>query len=72
MSCSFWNMRRRLRKQLGIERAVAEEKVIADIATAQEKVKEAKEEKAQQTEAPKTETKTVKKGGAKKNDNTTN
>ncbi len=35
MSCTFWNMRRRLRQQLGIERAVAEEKIVADIATAQ-------------------------------------
>lgn len=41
MSCSFWNMRRRLRKQLGIERAIEEEKVVADIATAHEEVKKA-------------------------------
>ncbi len=66
MSCSFWNMRRRLRRQLGIEREIKEEKVIVDIATAQKTV----EEKVKQTEAPKTETKTAKKGGAKKNDNT--
>lgn len=68
MSCSFWNMRRKLRQQLGIERAVAEEKVITDIATAQKEVKE----KAEQTKAPKTENKTAKKGGAKKNDETAN
>lgn len=68
MSCTFWNMRRRLRQQLGIERAVAEEKVVTDIANAQ---KEAKE-KVEQTKAPKTENKTAKKGGAKKNDETAN
>ncbi len=68
MSCTFWNMRRKLRQQLGIERAVAEEKVVTDIATAQ---KEAKE-KAEQAKAPKTENKTAKKGGAKKNDETAN
>lgn len=30
MSCTFWNMRRRMRKQLGIEREVKEEIVTAD------------------------------------------
>ena len=40
MSCSFWNMRRRLRKQLGIERVIEEEKVITNIAEAQKQVKE--------------------------------
>ena len=40
MSCSFWNMRRRLRKQLGIERAIEEEKVVANIAEAQKQAKE--------------------------------
>lgn len=40
MSCSFWNMRRRLRKQLGIVRAIEEEKVVADIAEAQKRAKE--------------------------------
>lgn len=37
MSCSFWNMRRRLRKQLN-EKAQEEEKVTTDIATAQNKL----------------------------------
>lgn len=41
MSCSFWNMRRRLRKQLGIEREIKEEKITTDIATAQEEAKKA-------------------------------
>lgn len=41
MSCSFWNMRRRLRKQMN-EKAKNEEKVIADIATAQKEVKQAR------------------------------
>lgn len=40
MSCSFWNMRRRLRKQLGIVRAIEEEKVVANIAEAQKQAKE--------------------------------
>lgn len=40
MSCSFWNMRRRLRKQLGIERAIEEEKVVTNIAEAQKQAKE--------------------------------
>lgn len=41
MSCSFWNMRRRLRKQLN-EKAQEEEKVTTDIATAQKQVKQAR------------------------------
>ena len=41
MSCTFWNMRRRLRKQLGIEREIEEEKVIVDIAAAQKEAKKA-------------------------------
>lgn len=57
MSCTFWNMRRRLKAQK------RNEKVIANIAAAQAEEKQA--------EAPKTEKKTVKKGGAKKNDETT-
>lgn len=68
MSCTFWNMRRKLRQQLAKEKAVAEEKVVTDIATAQ---KEAKE-KSEQTKAPKTENKTAKKGGAKINEETAN
>lgn len=28
MSCTFWNMRRRMRKQLGIERAVKEDAIV--------------------------------------------
>lgn len=45
MSCSFWNMRRRLRKQLGIERAIEENKVVTDIAKAQKQVKKETEGK---------------------------
>lgn len=45
MSCSFWNMRRRLRKQLGIERATEENKVVADIAKAQKQAKKETEGK---------------------------
>lgn len=41
MSCSFWNMRRRLRKQLN-EKTKDEEKVTTDIATAQKEVKRAR------------------------------
>ena len=82
MSCTFWNMRRRLRQQLGVERAIEEEKVIVDIATAQEAVAEQTEAEVEteveteaeaeveQEETPKTETKTAKKGRAKKNDDT--
>lgn len=46
MSCSFWNMRRKLRQQLGIERAIEEEKVVTDIAAAQAEVKEPTTKKA--------------------------
>lgn len=49
MSCSFWNMRRRLRKQLGIEREIAEEKVVVDIATAQKEAKEKEPTEKQET-----------------------
>lgn len=46
MSCSFWNMRRKLRQQLGIEREIKEEKVITDIAAAQAEVKKPTTKKA--------------------------
>ncbi len=59
MSCSFWNMRRRLRQQLGVEREIAEEKVVADIATAQKEAKEAEKEPAKKQETA------TKKRGAK-------
>lgn len=52
MSCSFWNMRRRLKAQQNTD------KVITDIAKAQA------EEKAEE----KKPTKPTKKAGAKKND----
>ena len=45
MSCTFWNMRRKLRKQLGIERPIEEEKVTTDIATAQKKAKKTTDKK---------------------------
>lgn len=56
MSCSFWNMRRRLKAQKN------NDKVITDIATAQAKEKQ---------EEAVAESKPAKKGGAKKNDNGT-
>ena len=39
-------MRRKLRQQLGIERAIEEEKVVTDIAAAQAEVKEPTTKKA--------------------------
>lgn len=63
MSCTFWNMRRRLRKQLGIERVVEEEKAVSETVPAQA------EEKAEQAEP---EEQTAKKGRGKRNDSGTN
>lgn len=65
MSCSFWNMRRRLRKQLGIARAIEEEKVTTNLAEAQKQVKETEgkvfgEEPVSEVK-PKTAKKTTKK-----------
>ena len=73
MSCSFWNMRRRLRKQLGIERAIEENKVVVDIAKAQKQAKETEgkvfgEEPVTEVK-PKTVKKTTKKA-VKSDDNT--
>lgn len=51
MSASFWNMRRRLRQQLGIERVIEEEKVVADIAAAQASVEEKKNADAENATA---------------------
>ena len=57
MSCTFWNMRRRLRKQAE-KKSTNEEKIVVDIVSAQKQAK--------QTDTPK---KTTKKAGAKDNDN---
>ena len=66
MSCTFWNMRRRLRKQLGIERVVEEEKAVSETVPAQA------EEKAEQEEQAEPEEQTAKKGRGKRNDSGTN
>ena len=59
MSCTFWNMRRRLKAQQ------ANDKIITDIATAQANEKAEEKAKVEETIKPK-------KAGAKKNDKGTN
>ena len=66
MSCSFWNMRRRLKAQKG------NDKVVVDIATAQAEEKTAKTEEkpVEQAKTTSTSKKSAKKGGVN-NDSTT-
>lgn len=59
MSCTFWNMRRRLKAQQN------NDKIITDIATAQADEKAEEKAKAEKAVKPK-------KAGAKKNDKGTN
>lgn len=40
MSCSFWNMRRKLRRQLGIERSINEETVNTNLSDVKKEVQE--------------------------------
>lgn len=50
MSCSFWNMRRNLRKKKAIQEK--EEKVVVNIAKAQEEIKAEAAKEVADTEMP--------------------